>query len=104
MVGRRSATELDPPYALPLVKGTEAAPRILRPAPASTPVDAARQRTIFEACVLPRGNSFNSLKEHCMGRAKITIVGAGNVGATCAHWCAAAELGGIVLVDIPMTE
>ena len=28
-----------------------------------------------------------------MGRAKITIVGAGNVGATCAHWCAAAELG-----------
>src|SRR5439155_1715143 len=26
-----------------------------------------------------------------MGRAKITIVGAGNVGATCAHWCAAAE-------------
>src|SRR4051794_3211893 len=39
-----------------------------------------------------------------MGRAKITIVGAGNVGATCAHWCAAAELGDIVLVDIPLTE
>jgi malate dehydrogenase len=39
-----------------------------------------------------------------MGRAKITIVGAGNVGATCAHWCAAAELGDIVLVDIPVTE
>ncbi|HUE72622.1 MAG TPA: malate dehydrogenase [Pirellulaceae bacterium] len=39
-----------------------------------------------------------------MGRAKITIVGAGNVGATCAHWCAAAELGDIVLVDIPATE
>jgi malate dehydrogenase len=39
-----------------------------------------------------------------MGRAKITIVGAGNVGATCAHWCAAAELGDIVLVDVPMTE
>jgi malate dehydrogenase len=36
-----------------------------------------------------------------MGRAKITIVGAGNVGATCAHWCAAAELGDIVLLDIP---
>lgn len=34
-----------------------------------------------------------------MGRAKITIVGAGNVGATCAHWCAAAELGDIVLLD-----
>jgi malate dehydrogenase len=39
-----------------------------------------------------------------MGRAKITIVGAGNVGATCAHWCAASELGDIVLVDIPATE
>jgi malate dehydrogenase len=39
-----------------------------------------------------------------MGRAKITIIGAGNVGATCAHWCAAAELGDIVLVDIPATE
>ena len=39
-----------------------------------------------------------------MGRAKITIVGAGNVGATCAHWCAAAELGDIVLVDVPQTE
>ena len=33
-------------------------------------------------------------------RAKITIIGAGNVGATCAHWAAAKELGNIVLVDI----
>jgi len=39
-----------------------------------------------------------------MRRAKITIIGAGNVGATTAHWCAAAELGDIVLVDIPATE
>ena len=39
-----------------------------------------------------------------MGRAKITIVGAGNVGATSAHWCAAAELGDIVLLDIPHTD
>jgi len=39
-----------------------------------------------------------------MKRAKITIVGAGNVGATTAHWCAAAELGDIVLLDIPDTE
>lgn len=38
-----------------------------------------------------------------MARPKISIVGAGNVGATCAHWCAAAELGDIVLVDIPAT-
>lgn len=36
-----------------------------------------------------------------MRRAKITIVGAGNVGATTAHWCAAAELGDVVLLDIP---
>ena len=35
-----------------------------------------------------------------MGRAKITIVGAGNVGATAAHWAAARELGDIVLIDI----
>ena len=35
-----------------------------------------------------------------MRRAKITIIGAGNVGATCAHWAAAKELGDIVLVDI----
>lgn len=38
-----------------------------------------------------------------MKRAKITIVGAGNVGATTAHWCAAAELGDILLLDIPET-
>jgi malate dehydrogenase len=38
-----------------------------------------------------------------MRRAKITIVGAGNVGATTAHWCAAAELGDVVLLDIPAT-
>jgi malate dehydrogenase len=39
-----------------------------------------------------------------MRRAKISIIGAGNVGATTAHWCAAAELGDIVLLDIPQTE
>lgn len=39
-----------------------------------------------------------------MRRAKISIIGAGNVGATCAHWCAAGELGDIVLLDIPQTE
>ena len=32
--------------------------------------------------------------------AKITIVGAGNVGATAAHWAAAKELGDVVLLDI----
>jgi len=39
-----------------------------------------------------------------MRRAKISIIGAGNVGATTAHWCAAAELGDIVLLDVPQTE
>ena len=33
-------------------------------------------------------------------RAKITIVGGGNVGATAAHWAASKELGDIVLVDV----
>jgi malate dehydrogenase len=36
-----------------------------------------------------------------MRRAKISIIGAGNVGATCAHWAASKELGDIVLLDIP---
>lgn len=39
-----------------------------------------------------------------MRRAKISIIGAGNVGATTAHWCAAGELGDVVLLDIPQTE
>jgi malate dehydrogenase len=39
-----------------------------------------------------------------MRRAKITIVGAGNVGATAAVWAAAKELGDIVLVDVPAIE
>lgn len=33
-------------------------------------------------------------------RPKITIVGAGNVGATAAHWAAQTEIGDIVLVDV----
>ena len=33
-------------------------------------------------------------------RNKITVVGAGNVGATAAHWAAAKELGDIVLIDV----
>ena len=35
-----------------------------------------------------------------MARKKVTVVGAGNVGATTAHWLAAAELADIVLTDI----
>ncbi len=39
-----------------------------------------------------------------MRRAKISIIGAGNVGATCAHWAASKELGDIVLLDIPRKD
>lgn len=37
-------------------------------------------------------------------RPKITIIGAGFVGATTAHWLAERELGNLVLLDIPATE
>ncbi|MCK4657988.1 MAG: malate dehydrogenase [Phycisphaerae bacterium] len=36
-----------------------------------------------------------------MKRAKITVIGAGNVGSSCAVWAAQQELGDIVLVDLP---
>src|SRR3954451_8054442 len=39
-----------------------------------------------------------------MRRAKISIIGARNVGATCAHWAVSKELGDVVLVDIPQVE
>lgn len=35
-----------------------------------------------------------------MARKKISIIGAGNVGATCAHWALVKDLGDIVLVDV----
>src|SRR5258708_38902726 len=37
-------------------------------------------------------------------RPKITVVGAGNVGASCASWMAERDLGDIVLLDIPATK
>lgn len=39
-----------------------------------------------------------------VGRAKVTVVGAGNVGASCALWIVAQELADVVLVDIPGME
>ncbi len=36
-----------------------------------------------------------------MKRSKISIIGAGNVGASCAFWAASKELGDLVLIDIP---
>ncbi len=35
-----------------------------------------------------------------MRRPKISVIGAGFVGSTCAHWAAAKELGDVVLIDI----
>ncbi len=35
-----------------------------------------------------------------MKRAKISVIGAGFVGSTCAHWAASKELGDVVLIDI----
>jgi malate dehydrogenase len=40
------------------------------------------------------------MEQKSMARSKVTIVGAGNVGATCAHWIASRELADVVLVDI----
>ncbi|MCC7193699.1 MAG: malate dehydrogenase [Phycisphaeraceae bacterium] len=37
-------------------------------------------------------------------RPKITIIGGGNVGSSCALWAAAKELGDIVVLDIPQAE
>jgi malate dehydrogenase len=37
-------------------------------------------------------------------RAKISIIGGGNVGASCAMWAAAKELGDVVVLDIPQAE
>ena len=39
-----------------------------------------------------------------MQRAKISIIGGGNVGANCALWAASKELGDIVVLDIPEME
>ena len=39
-----------------------------------------------------------------VGRSKIAVIGAGNVGASCALWIAARQLGDVVLVDIPQME
>src|SRR5512140_2003229 len=37
-------------------------------------------------------------------RAKIAIIGGGNVGSSCALWTAQKELGDVVVLDIPAAE
>jgi malate dehydrogenase len=39
-----------------------------------------------------------------MARPKITVFGAGNVGASCAAWIAERDLGNVVLLDIPAAK
>ncbi|MCH8342851.1 MAG: malate dehydrogenase [Planctomycetes bacterium] len=39
-----------------------------------------------------------------MRRAKISIIGGGNVGASCALWAASKELGDIIVLDIPEAQ
>ena len=39
-----------------------------------------------------------------IGRAKVTVVGAGNVGASCALWIVAKQLADVVLVDTPQMD
>ena len=39
-----------------------------------------------------------------LSRAKIAIIGGGNVGSNCAVWAATKELGDVVVVDIPAAE
>ena len=39
-----------------------------------------------------------------MRRAKISVIGGGNVGASCAMWAAIKELGDVVVLDIPDKE
>jgi malate dehydrogenase len=48
---------------------------------------------------LPQVVPLKSFPEGLM-RKKVSIVGAGNVGATCAHWIASKELADVVLIDI----
>lgn len=47
-----------------------------------------------------RNNQYRKGTVEMGRRNKITVVGAGNVGATAAHWLASKELGDVVLVDV----
>src|SRR5438067_9018574 len=49
---------------------------------------------------LRRKNLLAAYRRSELMRKKVTIVGAGNVGATAAHWLAAKELADVVLIDV----
>jgi malate dehydrogenase len=64
-------------------------------------------RRSYTVCPIAADSALDTnidLKEIPVRRAKISIIGAGNVGATCAHWAAAKELGDVIVLDIPDKE
>jgi malate dehydrogenase len=50
--------------------------------------------------IFGRKKTFSRRTDTHTMRKKVTIVGAGNVGATAAHWIAAKELADVVLIDV----
>jgi malate dehydrogenase len=73
-------------------------PRRLGRCPGRCGVSGLLQRLLGPAAG-PKGPL--AIAENIAGmRKKVTIVGAGNVGATTAHWLAAKEIADVVLVDI----
>lgn len=46
------------------------------------------------------GNQGHQQEHQTVRRPKISVIGAGFVGSTCAHWAASKELGNVVLIDI----
>src|SRR5476649_2151309 len=59
-----------------------------------------RRRASSRTGLRVRGRRVTSTFIRSDMRKKVTIVGAGNVGATTAHWIAAKELADVVLVDV----
>jgi malate dehydrogenase len=53
----------------------------------------------MELCLRPFATEIAILGRNFM-RKKVTIVGAGNVGATAAHWISSKELADVVLIDV----
>jgi malate dehydrogenase len=63
-------------------------------------VDEARQQQASLRIILAKALARAMQGERTKMRKKVTIVGAGNVGATAAHWIAAKELADVVLIDV----
>lgn len=64
------------------------------------PVRLAAYRQTAKPAGIPAATIATALRTIMSRRNKITVIGAGNVGATTAHWAATRHLGDVVLVDI----